>query len=106
MAMTIFFLLNGMGVIFLLYVLANFWQEGRRQENTTRRRAAEYAGRNATDVLIVTHPISHSAYGGVSVIPMQVRDGSQSSMEEEYLRFADAVETHEMSLKMKRFSTR
>ena len=28
MAMTIFFLLNGLGVIFLLYVLANFWKRG------------------------------------------------------------------------------
>jgi hypothetical protein len=28
MAVTIFFLLNGLGVMFLLYVLANFWKEG------------------------------------------------------------------------------
>jgi hypothetical protein len=26
--MTIFLVLNGMGVIFLLYVLANFWKDG------------------------------------------------------------------------------
>jgi hypothetical protein len=71
MAMTIFLLLNGLGVVFLLYVLANFWLEGRRPINNARRYAAEFEQRDWADVLVVTHPISHSAQGGLSVIPFR-----------------------------------
>ena len=74
MAMTIFFLLNGMGVVFLLYVLVNFWKEGHRQKKNARKYAAEFGRRDWADVNVVTHPISRSAHGGFSVIPFHARD--------------------------------
>ena len=77
MAMTIFLVLNGLGVIFLLYVLANFWKEGQRSKNDARKYAMEFERRDWADVFVVTHPISHSAQGGVSVIPFQSRDRIQ-----------------------------
>jgi hypothetical protein len=73
MAMTIFFVLNGLGVIFLLYVLANFWKEGHRQNKNSRNYATEFGRCDSSDVIVVTHPISHSAQGGLSVIPFQTR---------------------------------
>jgi hypothetical protein len=74
MAMTIFYLLNGMGVVFLLYVLASFWKEGHQPKNDDRKFASEFRQREWASVFIATHPISHSAQGGVSVIPFQARD--------------------------------
>ena len=74
MAMTIFFLLNGLGVVFLLYVLANFWKEGRRSMNKSRKNAVELGQRDWADLGVVTHPISHTAQGGLSVIPFRARD--------------------------------
>jgi hypothetical protein len=74
MAMTIFLLLNGLGVVFLLYVLANFWNEGRRPKNNARGYAAEFGRRDWIDVAVVTHPISHNAQGGLPVIPFRVPD--------------------------------
>jgi hypothetical protein len=72
--MTIFLLLNGLGVVFLLYVLANFWIEGHQAKNIRRKSATEFGQRDWADVFVVTHPVSHSAQGGLSVIPFQARD--------------------------------
>jgi hypothetical protein len=72
--MTIFLALNGLGVFFLLYVLAHFWKEGRRSQQLARKYAAEFERRDIADVIVVTHPISHSAQGGLSVIPFRPRD--------------------------------
>jgi hypothetical protein len=74
MTMTIFLVLNGLGVAFLLYVLANFWKEGHRAKNSNRKYATEFGQRDWADVLVVTHPISHNAQGGLSVIPSQPRN--------------------------------
>ena len=71
MALTMFLVLNGLGVVFLLYVLANFMKEGRRN---ARKYAAEFGRRDWADELVVTHPLSHSAQGGLSVIPFRARD--------------------------------
>jgi hypothetical protein len=73
MSTTIFLALNGLGVVFLLYVLANFWKEGHRPLNEKRGDVMEFRGRNWSDVVVVTHPISLSAQCGVSVIPFQAR---------------------------------
>jgi hypothetical protein len=73
MAMMIFFVLNGMGVAFLLYVLANFWKDGHRPKSNARKHAMEIGRRDWADVIIVTHPISHAAQGGISVIPFPAR---------------------------------
>jgi len=72
--MTIFLVLNGLGVIFLMYVLVNFWREGRRTKKNARRYAAEYGHRGWAEVHVVTQPISHSAQRGLSVIPFPARD--------------------------------
>jgi hypothetical protein len=74
MAMTIFLMLNGLGVVFLVYVLANFWNEGRRPRINARKYAAEFGQRDWVDVAVVTHPISHHAQGGLSVIPFRIPD--------------------------------
>jgi len=83
MAMKMFLLLNGMGVIFLLYVLANFWKDGHQSKNpmnsdkpnkNDRKYAAKFGRRDWAEVAVVTHPISRAAQGGVSVIPFRPRD--------------------------------
>ena len=40
--MTIFFVLNGMGVVFLLCVLANFWKEAHRPASNVRKNAMQF----------------------------------------------------------------
>jgi hypothetical protein len=77
MVMTIFLVLSGLGVVFLLYVLANFWKEGHRPGNNAQKYEAEFGQRDWANVVVITHPISHSAQGGVSVIPFRPR-GRQS----------------------------
>jgi len=74
MAMTIFLALNGVGVIFLLYVLGQFWKEGRRHAADIRRCDEAALGREWVEVLVATHPVSHSAHGGLPVIPFPARD--------------------------------
>lgn len=74
MAMKMFLVLNGLGVVFLVYVLANFWIEGRRPKSKARKYAAEFGRRNWINVAVVTHPISHNAQGGLSVIPFRIPD--------------------------------
>jgi hypothetical protein len=74
MAMTIFLLLNGLGVVFLVYVLANFWNEGRQPKSNARKYASEFGRRDWINVVVVAHPISHNAQGGLSVIPFRVPD--------------------------------
>jgi hypothetical protein len=71
--MTIFLILNGLGVIFLLYVLANFWKEGRRPVDKARKYERKLRRWDWDDVAVVTHPISTCAQGGLSVISFQTR---------------------------------
>jgi len=65
--MTIFLVLNGLGVVFLLYVLANFWKEEHRPKNNARKYLRKFERCDLADGIVVTHPISHSAQGGLSV---------------------------------------
>jgi hypothetical protein len=101
MTITIFLLLNGLGVGFLLYVLANFWKEGRQPQNRDRKYAPEFKYRDWADVLVVTHPISHSAQGGISVIPFQARGRKTDSKPEQRPVAREAVE-----MPLRRISTR
>jgi hypothetical protein len=107
MAMTIFFLLNGLGVIFLMYVLANFWKEGRRETDTKRRYANDFMESGVAHVFVFTHPISHSAYGGVAVVPTR-GSGDFENHEGEYRRFIDELDEMpiEIPAKTKRLSAR
>jgi hypothetical protein len=66
----IFFALNGLGLVFLLYVLVNFWKEGQRAKRAARHHAGAQESRNF-EPIIVTHPISHTAQGGISIIPLR-----------------------------------
>ena len=73
MAMTLFTILNGLGVVFLVYVLVQFWKEGHRQMRPVPRdRAIEFSMEDRPTVLVVTHPISHFAHGGLSVVSSEV----------------------------------
>ena len=78
MATTIFLVLNGLGVVFLVYVLANFWKEGHRPMTEECSDVMEFRGRNWADVVVVNHPISPSAQDGFSVIPFQAHNQSMS----------------------------
>ena len=71
MATTIFFMLIGLAVAFLLYVLANLWGEGRASRNVARQWRADLGRDGRPEVFVVTHPISTSAQGGLSVIPFR-----------------------------------
>jgi hypothetical protein len=74
MAMMLFTALNGLGVVFLVYVLIEFWKEGHRpMRPAPRDRAIEFSMEDRPTVLVVTHPISHFAHGGLSVVSRQVR---------------------------------
>jgi|SRR5882672_818157 len=74
MAMMLFTALNGLGVVFLVYVLIQFWKEGHRQMRPVPRdRAIEFSMEDRPTVLVVTRPISHFAHGGLSVVSRQVR---------------------------------
>jgi hypothetical protein len=73
MAMTIFLILNGLGVVFLLYVLANFSKEARRPKNNARMYEAEFGQGNRIRVAVVARQVSQNPQGGLSVIPFRVR---------------------------------
>jgi hypothetical protein len=100
MAMAIFLVLNGLGVIFLLYVLVNFWKEGHRSTPDDRNYAAKFVGRDGRDADVLTTPISHTAPGGLSVIPFRVRDRYGDRL----ARGTTTCETSDVPLK--RISTR
>jgi hypothetical protein len=101
MAMTIFLALNGLGIVFLLYVLANFWMEGHRPNNDARKFVTEFGERDWSDVAFVTHPISRSARSGTPVIPFQTRSqelGGKPSRKQDAPRAKD--------IPLRRISTR
>jgi hypothetical protein len=102
MAVLLFTVLNGLGVVFLLYVLVQFWKEERRpMKPAERNRVEAFPVKERHTVLVVTHPISNSARGGLSVVSRQARVAvSQNSTPER----ESANGAGEMTLK--RFSTR
>src|SRR5882762_4820459 len=64
MAMMLFTALNGMGVGFLVYVLAQFWKEGHRsKQSEARERVIEFSVKDKPTVVVVTRPFS----GGLQV---------------------------------------
>jgi hypothetical protein len=74
MAMMLFTLLNGMGVVFLVYVLVQFWKEGHRSNQPgARERVIEFSAERRPTVVVVTHPISNIARGGLSVVSGRAR---------------------------------
>ena len=74
MAILIFTVLNGMGVAFLLYVLVNFWKEGHRPKRAVRQFEIDFIRKDKPEVIFAGHPVSHSAQGGLFVIPLRARE--------------------------------
>ncbi len=77
MAIKLFILLNAMGVVFLLYVLANFWKEASQTKSDARPDEFEFMREERPAVLVVTHLIAHGTHGNGSVIPLQIRGGTR-----------------------------
>jgi hypothetical protein len=95
--MKIFLLLNGMGVIFLLYVLLQFWKEGRRSKHAVPpRRAIEVPYKDRTKIVIVTRPISNGAQADGSLASFQ---RSERSLDDAQARRETADRTREMPMK-------
>jgi hypothetical protein len=61
-AMTIFLLLSGIGGVFMLYVLVNFWREGRRITHNMMRpyRVPSHYG-NCHEVIVTTRLVDFEA---------------------------------------------
>jgi hypothetical protein len=74
--MTMFLVLNGMGIMFLLYVLVNFWKEGRR----TRVRSL-YSIK--PEVFVAVRPVGFETerMGNGSVICFPVPEGRRVAEE-------------------------
>lgn len=67
--MPIFFMLNGLGLVFLVYVLVNFWKEGNRTKSAAQHDPLEEHLPRSFEAIVVTHPISQAPQGGISVMP-------------------------------------
>jgi hypothetical protein len=97
MAILIFTIVNGLGVVFLLYVLVQFWKEGHRSNNRGMRQyAIKFSEENGPEV-----SVSSSARAGHSVIPIRAR---KSGVEGRQLHVDSADRTREAAIT--RFSTR
>jgi hypothetical protein len=101
MALNIFLVLNGLAVVFLLYVLANFWKEGRREKNNALKYTAEFGQRDWNDMVVRMQPISHSSKIGFSMIPFQTRERKPAGKSADGLRAGEAVE-----IPLRKISTR
>lgn len=99
--MTIFLVLIGMGVVFLLYVLANFWQEGRRPKTLAQKSVVMASRGNQVKVDAITPPISLSARDSLSVMSFPI------SSTQQFAKSAESTTAHRMiEMPVKRFSTR
>jgi hypothetical protein len=59
MAIILFTALNGLGVFFLVYVVVQFWKEGRRpMKPAITDKRFEFSVKKRPMVLVVTHSIS------------------------------------------------
>ena len=77
MAMMLFTLLNGLGVVFLMYVLVQFWKEGLKpKKETSRALVMELPPSRRHKVIVLTRPISHNANSGLPVVSTRARMSS------------------------------
>ncbi len=76
MAMTIFLLLNGAGVAFLLFVLANVWKEGHRPRREAWRYAMEFRRGDGVNVVVASRPIDVQPAREDSVVAFRARSQS------------------------------
>ena len=78
MALVLFTVLNGLGVVFLVYVLVQFWNEEHRPKKPAMRgNVIEFSRENGPTVFVVTHLIS----GGLQVEPTPVSGELHASLE-------------------------
>ncbi|MBZ5659195.1 MAG: hypothetical protein LAO08_02205 [Acidobacteriia bacterium] len=101
MAIKLFLLLNAMGVIFLLYVLANFWKEASRTRSDVRPDEFDFMQEERPAVLVVTHLIAHGTHGNGSVVPLQLREPASAGKKNRPGRGAAIYE-----MEVKRYSAR
>jgi hypothetical protein len=76
--MTIFLILNGMGLVFMLYVLVNFVKEGMRTAHGgTRMDRLRSLYASKANVFVATRPVemAGSAAKGAAVIPFPLAEG-------------------------------
>lgn len=76
--MTIFFIVSGMGLVFMLYVFANFVKEGRRMPpGRARTNKLESLYGSKEKLLIAVQPVelADSLPEGATVIPFPVLEG-------------------------------
>jgi hypothetical protein len=97
MAMMLFTLLNGLGVVFLVYVLVQFWKEGHRSEQPDASGSViEFSVERKPTVVVVTHPISNNAHSGLSVVSSRAR---LSSLQDGPIHGSAAAEADEMPVR-------
>jgi hypothetical protein len=83
MATTIFLILNVLGLAFLLYVLVNFWKEGKRTRTDFRPDEYDFLREEKQSVLVVTHLIAYAAQRRGNVIPLRVRGQDADSEQDD-----------------------
>jgi hypothetical protein len=74
--------INGAGVVFLLYVLVQFWKEGHRASKTGFRRHGAFSrGSNAPEVFLLRYsPMPEGTGTGTPLIHFPTRrEGTQNS---------------------------
>ena len=101
MAMTIFFVLNGMGVVFLLFVLVNFWRDGHRPKTFVQEGVVQSLRRNKAEVTVLAPPISPTGQGGFSVIAFPVNGREPAGKSARTTTKGGTVE-----MRQKKYSTR
>jgi hypothetical protein len=82
MAMILFMVLNGAGVVFLLYVFVQFWKEGHKSNKAgSRVRGAFSRGANAPEVFLLRYsPLPEGIGTGAPLIHFPTsRKGTQNS---------------------------
>ena len=70
MAIHVFLSLCGLSVAFLVYVLVQFWREEHRNPGGDEP-VMVFSRKWNPNLVVVTHPISLSAHGRISVMPLQ-----------------------------------
>jgi hypothetical protein len=81
MAIPIFLILCGLSVGFLVYVLVQFWREEHRNPGGDGPVMVFSRSWNP-NLVVVTHPISLSAHGGISVMPLQTQAPARAHLQD------------------------
>jgi hypothetical protein len=91
MAINIFLLLDCIGLVFLIYVLVNFWKEGRRYKNSGHPEV-QVAEINRGDGIVVLPPVFLYPKDHNSAIPFPARYRQINLSVEQQKEFAQPIE--------------